>query len=548
MKHIGLITFLALAIVFNACDRSDAVSGTAVRVQIRSLQVAEGDSEDLARSASTKEAETVSTPLGDGLLLEMSMERDESPLRATLALKTGAHFRVIAVKTGTSTYVSHGDFTVGGATTDDDFLVESYVSNYDFICISYNDAVNPLPAFSPAQGTDLSATTYNLTNNLTGLLWWKETNVPVTTTDPALSITLNYLVAKLKVLVDCSYNEWLITVVGNMTLGTAALAQSVGLTSGSVTGSSVTNQTVTWPAMMSESEQQLSNPLAVLAKTSSTLTVTLPVNVITRKEFNPIPTIANSGKFDTNLAVGKSYTLRLKLRAPKWAGSNIYWSGNGLKFDEYVSDGSKAPNRGGQGVVFKFGSLVGVSPATTWVNNSTPTYDANATTASTHSTWSNIISWEIGRYGNTINDEHYDALMGDICRYLSKDVYRLPKFAEMLAVNTVNWNGVNPVGGGWVPQGSAGDAGDTGNESGTYNMIDNGYFYVRNNTMGNVTLPASGWYSRNCYDVGSEGRYWCDETVRPSNDYVYSLRFDDSKIYRVNESIGYACPVRCVLN
>jgi hypothetical protein len=128
--------------------------------------------------------------------------------RATLALKTGEHFQVIAVKEGTNEYVSYGDFTVDGVMvySDDDFLVASYVSNYDFICISYNDAGNALPAFSPAKGTDLSASTYNL-GDTENLLWWKQTNVPATTSGPVLSITLDHRVARVKVMVDGSYNE-----------------------------------------------------------------------------------------------------------------------------------------------------------------------------------------------------------------------------------------------------------------------------------------------------------------------------------------------------
>jgi hypothetical protein len=82
MKHTELITILVLSMLCASCDNNNnELSGTAVAVQIRSLKMAESGEEDLLRSTSKQEAETVSTPLGDGLLLEISMERDESLAR-----------------------------------------------------------------------------------------------------------------------------------------------------------------------------------------------------------------------------------------------------------------------------------------------------------------------------------------------------------------------------------------------------------------------------------------------------------------------------------
>jgi hypothetical protein len=129
----------------------------------------------------------------------------------------------------------------------------------------------------------------------------------------------------------------------------------VGLVSDSISGGNVTTQPVTWPSSMTEATQQTSHSLPVMAKTSSTLTVTLPKNVITRKDLTSIPTMEGTyvlqGSFTTALVAGKSYTLRVKLRATKWAGSNIYWDTNHLTFDPYQVDGSQAPHKGYQAQV-----------------------------------------------------------------------------------------------------------------------------------------------------------------------------------------------------
>jgi hypothetical protein len=109
-QFIGLI--VALPLFYISCDNNDdlpnkTVSGKEVAVQIHSLNVTEGGSKSLRRSSLQKELETVLTPVGDGMMLEMTIKEDESSLRGLAELADGVYFRVIAVEGGTTKYYSH---------------------------------------------------------------------------------------------------------------------------------------------------------------------------------------------------------------------------------------------------------------------------------------------------------------------------------------------------------------------------------------------------------------------------------------------------------
>jgi hypothetical protein len=68
--------------------------------------------------------------------------------------------------------------------------------------------------------------------------------------------------------------------------------------------------------------------------------------------------------FSAELEHGKGYTLQITVnRALRWALSNVYWDGSKLTFETYgTGDPAKAMY---QGLLFKWGSLVGISPVTT---------------------------------------------------------------------------------------------------------------------------------------------------------------------------------------
>jgi hypothetical protein len=554
MKHVarGVFVSLLLSGLFFSCDKDSPgpempVEGEEVFLQIRTLEVAEGGESELARAAALRESETEYVPNGDGLFVKLGMEEDaESPLRAEKTLTTNAWFRVIAVRKESGIYISHGDFQQGGATTVADFHVTTN-ADYDIYCFSYNNTTNTLPSFNPARYTDISST--NLSGDLENLLWNKQT-IHVDDAAPSLSFVLSYKAARVRVVVDCTYNDWTITGIGNtMQLGSVSVAQSVGLLSGTPSGDSAGNKAITWPAL-SEGTEQISEPLIVMPNgNSTTLTVTIPVNVVTRKSpLYPIPTEAGyTGKFTTQLEAGHSYKLFVKLKAPQFAGSNVYWTGTILTFDEH-GDNS---HQGYQGVFFKFGSLIGISPAGNFVANSTPIYSVYAT--GTRSSWDAIKYWDLSTYGSVITNAHESGYeLGDICHRI-RSTYRLPKPGEFGSGNSTSFNASTPVAGGWVKgSGNFQSNPGAGNTYGTANFLTNlnnankplGSAY--NRTM-DITLPAAGSSSGGTlYEIGSVGDYWMNST---GDIYASRMVFNGNDMYPSGGSIpNNALPVRCVKN
>jgi hypothetical protein len=518
-----------------------------VSVQVHLLGIAEGGEEDVVRSASQREPETVSMSIGGGLLLEMRMEREEEPLRVdkpTKPLTSGAYFRVIAVKG--NTYVSHGDFTVGGATSLASFHVPGD-DTYDFICFSYNStSSSSLPTFNPDRGDDISGNGFDLSTNNTNDLLWQKQSVAVGSVDPSLGIKLEHVMVRVKVVLDCSYNGWKIAGVANtMTLGSVFTGGTVGLVSGGV-NTSAGSQAIAWPSPSGDKTDHESSPLLVMPKTSGTFTVNIPTEAITRESpFTKIPTGAVSGTFSTALVAGSSYKLYMTLRATRWAGSNIYWDGTAQKLTFDVE--GNTTNQGYQGVFFKWGSLVGISPVGDWSDNSTPVYKPGESTSSTYPSWGAIPYWEHNAYGDIINGDHYDDLVGDICQYLSNGDYRLPTRSE-LGTETADWEDSTPVGGGWVKGGSA--ASTVGNAAGTYNMIDDGYLYAVNTVMDNATFPATGYRLNNSNElllVGIRGDFWTSSAA--SDIRSHNLRFDGDDVRPSDfTSRDSAFAIRCVKN
>jgi hypothetical protein len=487
----------------------------------------------------------------------MSMEETEF-LRAEKSLIANAYFRVIAIDHNSQRYISHCDFQQGGVTSLPTFHVTAN-ADYDIICFSYNKATNTLPAFTPARYDDISG--INLSGDLENLLWQIQT-IHVGTTDPSLSFLLDYKAARVRVVVDCIYNNWTITNIANtMKLNSVALAQSVNLMTGDPSGGSLAEQTVTWPTL-SPSNTQTSNPFIVMPTNNSVnLTVSIPVNSISRQTYTQIPTEAGyTGKFTDKLEAGHSYNLLVKLKAPIFAGSNIYWQGNDASGTLFFDDAGSTGNQNIQGLLFKWGSLVGISPTEpTTFSSSVPVYRQGETTPYlSYSTWEAIPYWD-SSYGNVITDDYITSFRGDICKRI-KSAYRLPKSSELGTTNKY-WDGTNsttvPVAGGWVAGSDPASwptSGMTnvGNKYGTTPFPSASYGTIKNVTMNNMVLPASGirHYSEGLTFLsfrGTVGSYWSGSFN--DADHARILYFSNEQMLPAayNPRL-YALPIRCVKN
>jgi hypothetical protein len=274
-----------------------------------------------------------------------------------------------------------------------------------------------------------------------------------------------------------------------------------------------------------------------------------------------------------------------------FAGSNIYWDGFKLTFKEA---GYTGPENYYQGVFFKWGSLVGISPAglefaefTTSTPIYTPTFvstsNKNWSKNTTSSVWLDIVPVRDNvagdRYStylmddarNTDNDYAYwKAKKGDICRYISENGYgpveggvkygyRMPTLYELGAKNMPNGSYITysydgPE--GWKKAGMGNDDYSTSGAEGTRVMSS----YAFNSVVGTI-LPASGYLLpnsglTNCTlsRVGTWGFYWSGSTydaLNPLNlnDGGWALFFFSSSFsFSAVGLDSYGFPVRCVRN
>jgi hypothetical protein len=306
---------------------------------------------------------------------------------------------------------------------------------------------------------------------------------------------------------------------------------------------------------MTAALKQTSDVFMMVPKSGALTTVTLPQNVITRA--SPLAKIPGytsvTGAFNTTLSAGNSYTLHLSFWAPIWAGSNIYWSGNASAGKLTFALSDVKTYQGYQGVFFKWGSLVGISPLGNFVNNSTPTYNGLGESPSKSATWEGIPYWDPDTYGDVIDATKYALSLGDICRYLGAKYatlagYRLPTAAEFgVPGSSSDFNTTTPVLGGWV-KGAGTYAGGTANAFGTVDFTSLGF--AKNTTMDNVSIPVSGGRDYYGYvsEVGKTGSIWSSSPLGPSHpNYAYFFHFKSDIIYT---SMGvrrdWALPVRCV--
>jgi hypothetical protein len=522
-----MVATLALSLLLVACDRElpDNKSGKEVSVRVRLVGVSEGGTEDLTRSTSMKEPEEMVTPVGDGMLLKMQMERDTSVLRASKTqLGNTSIFRVIAFKHDTKTFISYGDFTIAGGLVAGGLHVPINDS-YDFVCYSYN-TTTPLDALNYKQDATMpDSEKISVLQGTKDLLYEKIVDKQVTDVAPELEILLSRLMVRMKIVLDVSYNGWDITSIGNITLTTVNSGGTIQLADGTVAGTG----TPTFSSWSGSGSQRESELLVMPKASGSTITVSIPASAIARENLSAIPASAATASFTAELKAGFSYKLLLRLSVPIFARSNIYWDGSKLTFVQAGSDTSK---EGWQGVHFKWGSLIGISPAgafLSYYSSTTPTYARYAKTS--YSTWASIPYLESGE----ITGE--SGTRGDICRYINSD-YRLPKSTEFGTKSGYLSGAPN----GWTLNGTYGIA--SVNDEGTYDLIANGYLYITNSTMGNVRIPSSGaraYDSRFTGMPGTVGEYW-------TGPGAVRMWFNENEYNVYSGDRSSTAAVRCVKN
>jgi hypothetical protein len=246
-----------------------------------------------------------------------------------------------------------------------------------------------------------------------------------------------------------------------------------------------------------------------------------------------------------------------------WAGSNIYWDGSKLTFD----DDSIKTNEEYQGVYFKWGSLIGMSPAgnnaSTWSGityvPTNPGVDDTWTIDNTKYSTTNlgygkipyVDDVSVGSYvradGNAhltdITINHPDtvkAFKGDICVYLTNTGaapkgkrWRMPTSKEFGEAANYDKIGSFPTVAIVSP-----------NADGT-NKITNGW---QRTDLNHPYFPASGNRSNtvgSLYNVSITGNYWSSSPADVLNGFGFST--NNTAVNPANLSNKTAgLPIRCV--
>lgn len=583
IKRAGVVVLVVLAMGFSSCEKEglpelDGVVTINFKLSDLSYEADEVRSADRVRM----EPETVVVPVERDLHLYATLEEDEgTPLRAPgdLTLAVNTLLQIVAYRSSDNAYVSNAEYrvsTTGGAIVPVSASgLNIPAGSYKFVAYSLNATTSP-PAYAatitglsyspntpndPLWGISASAVAIVEGNNNVTLSMkhlFSRVSVKATTTDfSGTPPTISAMSAQFAGYKATGWTPW----TGALTKG-AAEGQAFG------TFTSLGTTTVTCPQRM------------VYGGGESTTSITLSATI------GGTARSALIARFNQQLAPGKSYTLRISFKKLSWARSNIYWDGNRLTF---VPAGSDTSKEGYLGVLFKWGSLVGIEPGASNGNGFSTTtqgvYEPTYNSTPTSSTWAKNAShsyttagWPVIASGvaengainipyfdgsaafNTSENslsgnyaiqaaqntpERYAARRGDICQYIGATTtdnslkgYRLPTASEFGQVDDNPWNKD-----GWVSSNSA--SGNSGSFEGQGNVR-----FRAQNTIMDVVLPATGcrWAPGGVmYSLFDGGHYWTGSADGSLKAYYTSFSAMHLSI-SYSQSRDFAFSIRCIKN
>ncbi|MDR1882229.1 MAG: hypothetical protein LBR26_05530, partial [Prevotella sp.] len=239
-----------------------------------------------------------------------------------------------------------------------------------------------------------------------------------------------------------------------------------------------------------------------------------------------------------------------------WADSNVYWDGTKLTFNG-------AGNRNYQGVLFKWGSLVGMDPITAWgtnVNvyvynfNNSNKWEQLKVSAAGYASWTTIPYFDTP---NSIPADRAQAYLtaighnpanrkGDICRFLT-DLGHAPEYDKgtRWRMPTSNEFGGNTDYSGWNSEGSS----TTLNVSGT-GAIAQGRTKIKHNGVDipvalQPRFPASGLRESDNGAIRTSGGYYWSSSPANANGYDIDI-YDNGTYAPDNSTRTFGQSVRCV--
>jgi hypothetical protein len=396
----GLALFVLLT-VFASCDGLGDGREDRQKAEVQfSLGSVEGWGEStVLRGASPmpRLVETVSVPLENNWILEASLtEEAAAPTRATENLQSGSIVRIIALSS-TSPYdvVAKSDYVCQWednlSPVNDPMKLED--GNYYFIAYSYNSATAASlpPTIATLTTTEVTLSPYNNGDDETNdLILSMNTSVtPVSSSGGITLSTLEHQFSQVKYALSveggATPTDFEVLLSNNYaaTLTKTAGLPQVALTKGALLSTPQHINTV--PCIVNTGEE---TPVLNISGAFGSQSFT-DVPIVYTKSFEP----------------GKSYTLQIKIRRGlQWAGSNVYWV---EEDDPMTSDiegyltFAEPPGTTDewfyQGLFFRWGSLVGVSPTRTTTNTTTgDNFSISATYiyVPVHNNDKNLITWK----------------------------------------------------------------------------------------------------------------------------------------------------------
>jgi hypothetical protein len=456
-------------------------SGEKVAILFSTATGNEEEEDVVLRSDGVGESETQVFSLGSDLYLYATWKPEADELRAEVAPAEGQKVCLSAYSAGSTTPVSTAMYTYTGGqmVADEDNLLEVEPGHsYNFTAYSYYNSTETPSA------TDVDP--------VKDLVWGQQTK-EITSGSRTVTIVMNHRFSKARVKVKSDISGATITALSGVEIASsyADLSVSDGVLS--------KKSAITLPVTF----EDFSSIIDITGNETHLVYPGVRVNIASMTvEVSGIatPVVMTGLSLGYNLTGGKRYVLEVNVRRSRWARSNIYWVPTGTDTGYMTFDVVDAGHQGYQGVFFRWGSLVGVSPARVGTSTSysintpiyVPTYQVADTLASSWSRKSGSSgvsanpydTWDLAVAGVHASDKEipyldgfynaepygidntyvmdaerntaamYDSLRGDICQYLGKTNpalygYRLPIQNEFPSGNT-SWNTVTPDANGWI--------------------------------------------------------------------------------------------------
>jgi hypothetical protein len=473
-KSVALVSLIGLVGLLSACEKAVSErTGNLVPIYFTTSAAGYDDSDEAVRNLSVEEPETAVVPLGDDLFLYATLqpdpeeEQDSGELRE--AITNGQMVRIAAfnassgVQVGTTVTYTH---TGGKLVPDGDPIgVEPDNSTlYRFVAYSYYGA----------RTTDPVETGIHPSYDL---VWgFCEKTVEDTEVSRTVPIEMKHKFSRVRVKLDASAvasnisNLIDLRILGGQTVNLTDIKEGTIAATGTGAEFKIPNLNGFSPTSGTASAVRTSGYMAFYPSPTGVSIAGMTLT-LTSTGMSKTYGYAHSADFTKTLTLGKSYTLVVDIRHLTFAKSNIYWDGgaNKLTFDQ---TGTVSGSEYYQGVFFRWGSLVGVSPL-----GGTSSSDRDNVTVylpTGGGNWDGTKTAKTSGFNRLIDTpyfsttppggEHYlysqgfTASTGDICSYLTNGVWRMPRRVEfsnmdVSAVTSGTATGINAAGTGTVTSG-----------------------------------------------------------------------------------------------